>query len=279
MDILIAILTGLMAITAPVGTVLDQLAKDAVLDQIAGAEQLYVRLDNVPNYQILNGRVDHARLAGRGVYPIPELRIDTLDLETDTIDVDLASLQQGHLKLDQPAQAALHLVLNADDLNQFATTDLVQQLLDTLQFSLPGPGDARQANRYSLANPSLEFLDGDRLRLRLDLRDTVTQDVSAIRIELGLAIEKGHQIKLIDPYIWVDDEKVPSQLLESFVEGAQQQLTLRHLEQFGVIARVLHFEIRDNQFDIAVFARVEPSSPLLSREQSTDVPPAPEGQP
>lgn len=266
MDLLIAIITSLMAIVAPVGAVVDQLAKDAILGQITSAESLSVRLDNVPNYQILNGRVEHVRLAGRGVRPIPELRIATLDLETDAVDVDLPSLQRGDLKLDEPAQGALRLVLNANDLNQFLQTELVQNLLSTLTFSLPGQVGEREANRYGLVDPTLEFLDGDRLRLRVDLQDSLTQEFSAITVDLGLAVRNGHQLELIDPSIMVDGERVPSQLLTAFVEGARQQLTLRQLERLGVTARVLNFQVRDNEFDLAIFARIEPSSPLLVRD-------------
>jgi hypothetical protein len=74
-----------MAIVSPVGAAVDQLAEDALRDQVAAAEELHVRIDNVPTYQILNGRVEHLRIAGRGIFPrqFPELRIESIDLETD----------------------------------------------------------------------------------------------------------------------------------------------------------------------------------------------------
>lgn len=263
MEIVIAMIAGLMAIVSPVGAIVDQLAEDAIHGQIAGADELVVRLDNAPNYQIINGRVDHVRLAGRGVYPIPELRIATIDLETDVLDVDVASLQRGELVLDEPAQAALRLVLTAADLNDFLQTDVVQAILDDLRFTLPGQLGGRTANRYGLTDPSLEFLDGDRLRLLVTLQDEVAQQAIVITVELGLGIVNGSQLQLIDPVISVDGETVPPQLLEGLVTGAQRQLDLRNLEDMGITARVLNFEIRNNEFDLAVFARVEPSSPLL----------------
>jgi len=263
MEIVIAVIAGLMAIVSPAGAIVDQLVEDAIRGQIAGADELAVRLDNVPNYQIINGRVDHVRLAGRGVYPIPELRIATIDLETDVLDVDVASLQRGELVLDEPAQAALRLVLTAADLNAFLQTDVVQAILNDLRFTLPGQFGGRTANRYGLTDPSLEFLDGDRLRLLVTLQDEVAQQAIVITVELGLGVVNGSQLQLIDPIISVDGETVPPQLLADLVAGAQQQLDLRNLEDMGITARVLNFEIRNNEFDLAVFARVEPSSPLL----------------
>lgn len=264
MEIITAILASLLAIVSPVGAVVDQLAEEAIRGQIAGAEQLQVRIDNVPNYQIINGRVDRVRLAGRGVFPVPNLRIALLDLETDPIDVDLAQLQQGNLVLDQPAAAALRLVVEADDINAFLQTAPVQRWFEQFQFSFPGAAGSREANRYGLANPAVQFIDNNRLGLTVDLQDQLLDEKLAIEIELGLALVNGHQLQLIDPILKIDGETAPPELLTAFVSGANQQLTLRMLEKSGITARVLSFQVRNNELDLAVFAKVEPSSPLLS---------------
>jgi hypothetical protein len=273
MEVLVAFLTVLMAIVAPVGAVVDQLAADALRDQVADVEELQVRIDNVPTYQILNGRVEHVRIAGRGIFPrqFPELRVDSIDIETDVVDVDFDSLRQGQLKLDEPAQASLRLRLKADDLNRFLQSATVQGWLDDLQVTLPGPGGARERNRYGLANPSLEFLDSDRFRVVVELQDRVAQEVIPITLELGIQFNNGHQFELLDPIITIDGEAAPPELITSLAEGVESQLTLRALEQSGIIARVIAFEIRNNELDIAVFARVEPSSPFLVRRQTAAV--------
>jgi hypothetical protein len=269
MELIIAVLTAAMAMVSPIGAAVDQLAEDALRDQVARAEELHVRIDNVPTYQILNGRVEHVRIAGRGVFPrqFPDLRIDSIDLETDVVDVDFNSLRRGALKLDEPAQAALNLGLQADDLNHFLQSPLVQGWLNDLRFTLPGPEGERERNRYGLVAPSLEFLDGDRFRVVVDLQDRVAQEVIPITIELGLEFVNGHQLKLIDPAITIAGEAAPPQLITSLVAGAEDQLTLRTLEASGITARVLAFEIRQNRLDVAIFARVEPTSPFLALGQ------------
>ncbi|MEO1069638.1 MAG: DUF2993 domain-containing protein [Cyanobacteria bacterium J06638_6] len=140
MELITIILSALMGVVGTGGVVIDTLAETALRDQIAGAEALNVRIDNAPNYQVVSGRIDHVRVAARGVEArqLPGLRIDSIDLETDVVDVDLGRLQQGKLSLDEPAQAALRLRLKDGDLNAFFQSPLVQSWLDTLQFSLQG---------------------------------------------------------------------------------------------------------------------------------------------
>lgn len=271
-ELITIILSTLLGVVATGGVVIDTLAEAALRDRVAGVEALQVRIDNVPSYQLVNGRIEHTLVAARGVETrqLPGLRIDSIDLETDPVDVDLARLQQGELVLDEPAQAALRLRLKDDDLNAFFQSPLVQGWLDTLEFTLPGAAGQREQNRYGLVNPSLTFLEGDRFRIVVNLQDRVTQENIPIEIDLGLAVLNGHRFALVDPTIAVDGEETPPQLLESFVQGAQERLTLRWLEASGVVARIIDFKVRDNELDIAIFARIEPTSPFLTRQPAQE---------
>ncbi|MBW4459736.1 MAG: DUF2993 domain-containing protein [Nodosilinea sp. WJT8-NPBG4] len=278
MELITILLSALLGVAGSGGVVVDTLAEAALRNQLAEAETLQVRIDNVPNYQLASGRIEHTWIAARGVETrqLPGLRIDSIDIETDAVDVDLGRLQQGALVLDEPAQTALRLCLNDDDLNAFLQSSLAQGWLDTLEFTLPGAAGQREKNRYGLANPSLEFLEGDRFRVVVDLQDRVTQENIAIVVELGLDILNGHRFALVDPTITVDGEDTPPQLLEAFVQGAQERLTLRRLEALGVVARVIDFKVRDNELDVAIFAKIEPTSPLLTRQTAQEaVPPPP----
>lgn len=265
MDILALILTTLTALLSPVGLVVDSLAEQAIRHQTDAIEAIQVRIDNAPNHQILSGRINHLRLSARGIRlrQLPDLRIEAIDLETDPLDVNVARLRAGQLQLDKPAQAALRLRLRADDLNAFLASERMQAWLDSLQVSLPGPGLARQRQRYGLANPSLEILPGDRLRMVVDLQDRVNQESIPVLIELGLAVVDGYRLELVDPKIKIDGAEAPSQLISALAAGASQEFTLKRLEEFGLTTRVLALNLVDDQLDLAVFARLEPTSPFL----------------
>lgn len=223
MDIVAIVASALMALLSPTGMVLDSVATDALRQQVVSADALVVRIDNVPNHQILNGRIDQARVAARGIYPrqLPGLRIAAIDLETDSVAVDLGALRQGQIKLNAPAQAALRLRIQADDINAFLASPQVQAWLDTLQFDLPGVSD-RVQRRYGLANPTLAFLDGDRFRLVVDLEDQVLAETIPITLETGVRVIDGHRIEVVEPRLEVEGVEFPPELVLSFAEGASQ---------------------------------------------------------
>ena len=278
MDIVAIIVSALMAIVAPAGVVLDTLAADSLRRQVAGVDDLYVRIDNVPNYQVINGRIDQARVAARGVYPrqLPNLRIAAIDLETDPVAVDVGALQRGQIKLNAPAQAALRLRLQASDINAFLASPQVQTWLDTLQFNLPGEVGEREQQRYGLANPTLDFLEGNRFRLVVDLEDRVMAETIPITLEAGVGVVNGHRFELIQPRLEIEGELAPPELVTTLAEGASQEFSLRRLEDWGLTSRILAFNVRDNELDIALFARLDPDSPFLQGQTATQaVPPAP----
>lgn len=265
MEWITIILSSLFTLVSPVGLVADQIAEGLIRDRIHQAELIEVRIDNEPNFQLVGGRVDRVRIAGRGVYIIPELRIDTIDVETDPIDVDLPALQAGKLALDEPIQAASHIVLKTEDLNTLLRSPRVQTLLDTLRFNLPGATD-RERDRYGLSNPQVQFLDGNRLQVTVDLEDRVQQEQVEALVETGFEVIDGHQLRLIDPTIVIDQQPVPQQLIRAFAEGINAELTLKQLEDVNVIARVLKVELQPEALGLVVFVRINPDSPLLNLE-------------
>ena len=265
MEWITIILSSLFTLISPVGLVADQVAEGLIRDRIYQADLIDVRIDNEPNFQLVEGRVERVRIAGRGVYIVPELRIDTVDVETDPIDVDLPALQSGRLALDEPIQAASRIVLNTEDLNTLLRSPRIQELLNTLQFNLPGTS-SRERNRYGLSNPQIQFLTDNRLRLTVDLQDRVQQEQVEALVETSFDIVDGHQLVLIEPTILIDGQPVPRQLINAFTEGIRSELTLKQFEEVNMTARVLRFDLQPDALDLVVFVRINPDSPLLNHD-------------
>jgi len=51
------ILSGLLGLVSPVGSVIDRTAENAIRSRFEKVEQLQVRVDNAPSYQLLQGKV------------------------------------------------------------------------------------------------------------------------------------------------------------------------------------------------------------------------------
>ncbi|MDJ0705459.1 MAG: DUF2993 domain-containing protein [Leptolyngbyaceae cyanobacterium MO_188.B28] len=264
MELITILLSSLLAIVSPVGFLVDQAAADAIRGQLYDAEELQVRVDNAPNFQLLRGKVDKVRIAGRGLYPRPQMRVAVLDIETDSISLDLGDLQQGDITLKDPLQAAVHIVLDEADLNGFLQSSAVTDFIEDQSFEYSNPVQERDASRYVISNPAIDLLEGDRIRLQADLEDQVLDEDLAVVLESGFAVIEGRQLQLITPQVMIGGETAPSQLVEKLTKGFLETFTLNRLESSGLTARVLEFGVDGEKLNLAFFVRVEPSSTLLS---------------
>lgn len=256
MEWIVGVLTGAIALIAPVGTIGERLLEDLIRDQLVLAESLEVRVDHVPTHQLLDGRVDRIRIAGRGLYPLPDARIDVLDIETDPIDLSMSGLREGDIALQEPLQAAVHLVLTEEDIQAALQSETVVSQLEEWSEDIFGEG----LEGYDLVDPQVEFLGDRRMRVEVLLasRSDDAEPV-AIAAELGVAAE-GAEVEIIDPEITIDNESLPVELVNPVIRGLNEQLDLRSLEEDGITARLLEWDFTADELSVAAFVKVEPGA-------------------
>ncbi len=267
MEILTVLLSGLLLLISPVGIVVDQVAENAIRSRLVSAESLEVRVDNGPSFQLLQGRVDKVRIAGRGIFPTAGLRLELAELETDPIDLAFNQLRQGEVVLDAPLQGALHLVLSEADVNAFLRSPTLTKRLSELKVGSLTQAQARERDRYKINNPAINFLGSDgedsikenRLKISFDLEDLVQEGTLRIEAELGLSISEGDRLILVDPVLNVNGQPAPSRLVNALLGDVNDRLSLQRLDNRGLTARVINLAVQPGALDVALWVRVDPS--------------------
>jgi len=257
MEILAAVLSGLLGVAGAPGIIIDRVIADFLRSQLVSADQLEVRVDNTPNYQLLDGKIDRVRVAGRGLYVSSfRLRVDTVDLETDPISIEPSSLQSGKLNLREPAQAAVRVVLRSEDLNQALRSPTLLPLFRGIKINLT-PNDPSKTEEFNIANPEITFLNGNRLRLNATLQPVATTKPGLnIAIESSLNVVDGTRIEL-SPKINLQGVSVPEQITNPLAQSLNKLLDIRQLEASGITARVLQLKVTDSQLQLIGFVRME----------------------
>lgn len=285
MELLTILLSALVGILSPVGVVVDNVAADTIRHQLDSAEDLAVRVDNAPSYQLIQGRVDRVRIAGHGLFPVAGIRIAALEVETDPIAVNPSILRGGRLQLEQPLQAGVRLVLNQDDLNQALRSPTVTRLLQNLNLGQLGGGRSNQG--YEVVDPHIE-LSRDRIQIQAVLREipldqtsttageqstgeTTTGEQLAIVLESGLSVQSGHQIQLVNPTASINGQAIPSVLIQGLAAGMTRRFDLQNFQADGITARILQLEVTPGQLQLAAFVRVEPGASLISSNISSHI--------
>lgn len=263
MELLTILISSLLGVVAPVGVVIDQTAENTIRSQFSTVEQLQVRVDNAPSYQLLQGKVERVLIAGRSLQlKQQDFRIAVLELETDEIEFDPTSLRQNLPKLKQPLQAGVRLVVTEQDINKLLQSPPFLKQLQELNKGNFSALEFTEAS--SFANPKVEFLPNNRFSFQVELQNEQEVIPLLIKINSGLNIVGGRQFQLVDPKVSLDGQEFPAEFLNMIISNINQQLVdLRNLEGDGVQMRILKWNMKPGKLEMAAFVRLEPSSKFL----------------
>ncbi|NET59846.1 MAG: DUF2993 domain-containing protein [Symploca sp. SIO2E6] len=274
MELFTILLSSFITFISPINSVGDIVVENALRSRLEKVEQLEVRIDNVPNHQITQGKLQRVRIASRGVQLTSDVRISTLELDIDQVDVNLPALLQQEPEASpdlfrKPLQAGIRLVLTEDDINQLLQSPRVMarisQSLGNVLKRLPGAED----QNYQLSSTQVQFLEENRLAIQLQFQDMDTEaEKLNLRLETGLEVENRQRLKLIEPLIAINDTPVPPLLIPGLTAMVRNFTDLGKLEDAGIFVRILKLEINSNELEVANFVRVEEStaSSFLSNE-------------
>jgi hypothetical protein len=266
METLTIVLASLLAIISPINTIADYIIADNIRSQVKGVEELAVRVDNTPNYQAIEGKVNKIRIASRGIKPIENLRIEALEIETDPLNLNLDKLGQGgkdslRESLRQPLQAGIRVAINANDINQALQSPQIKSQIEKIINSFMPKGNDTPEISLELSNIHLEFLDNNRIKTQIQIQqtraDNPTPESLDLTLEVGINIVAGRSLQLLEPTGTLNGRKLSSRLLKGFIERFSEKLDLQTLEKQGIMVRILQFNLTKSQLNLAAFVRLD----------------------
>lgn len=259
MEPISAILATILSLIAPVGIVSDRLAESQIRQQLVQAESLQVRIDNAPTYQLLSGKVNKVRLAGRGLFPVKDLRIDTFELETDPIE--LAGLQA---KLKSPLQGAFRLALTEADINQALASPQVTDRLKSI---------SNGSRKYQILNPKIKMLPDQKVQIQAQLIEAGYPDKLNIQLEAKLKANAGKVIQLENPIFLLNDKPINPIVLKQLFPSGLPGYDLTQLEAQNITARILNLDLNSNgKLELIGFLQIRPAAPPAQTPKITPIP-------
>ncbi len=252
MQIFILILSSLISVLSPINFGVDKVAESAIRAQFKSVEQLKVRVDNTPVHNAIGGKIDKIRIAGRGLFPLEGIRIDTLEFETDPININVKALRkEKKAELDAPLGVGMRLVIREEDVISALKAPVVRQEIQKLLRGLnnrnSNPSQTEPSEKAepsvkaqpSKAEPSKAEPSGEAGRTGISQR---IQDLRTRLDEYRILNPKveflpGGRIKLeveIEEVKTAEKLKVEAESGITFAEGQQLTLTRPVLKMNGI---------------------------------------------
>ncbi len=257
-------LSSLITAVSPIGIIVDNVIENELRSQVVNVEELLVRIDNTPSYKVVNGKFDHISIASRKIEVIRNLKIDSFELETDPIDINIDQIQQIEKIEDlrslfkKPLQGAFKITVKERDFNQaLESQNIKSKLQELINDLLP-----RQAPRFRIVALRANFIRKNYIGLEVELEEDSnskkTKNELIITTEVGFEVEKGYLIKLTNLSATLNKRKLSKRFLNFLTIGINEKLNLKTLEKQGLVTRIINLNVRDNMLKVAVFFRFDP---------------------
>jgi hypothetical protein len=198
----------------------------------------------------------------------PHLRLKSLAIETDPIATDWAALRGGKFGsfpqvqsvLEEPLNAALQVSLNETDLNRFLDSPGVKTRFNAMAQRIVEQLPSGCNQHYELLSTTVNFKDNNRLTVNLDPQVSRHPNNQFrefdLHVELGIKIQQGKKLSLVEPKVTVDGKPLPPRLVTIVSERISARFNLGTLNEEKMIARLLQLKIEEDEVKLAAFVQI-----------------------
>lgn len=88
--------------------------------------------------KMVQGKVESVSIAAQGMVVQKGIRVQEMELHTDSIAINLLRAVFGEVTLDQPIEATARLVLTEQDINRALNSDYMRRKLNKLELNVDG---------------------------------------------------------------------------------------------------------------------------------------------
>jgi hypothetical protein len=219
----------------------DQIASKAITTAIAAlfkkTGKLQANLRVEPVAKLLQGSVDGFDFIGNGMLMYNGLRIEAMELYLQAVSIDFSAIFSGKVKLRQPTQATLRIVLTEEDLTTSFNTPFIVDKLQKLQY---------QDQSLHFQNTEITVNEDKSLGIKADIKMGDNPEIITINIITNLEVQGRTQIQFTNAQYQGNDE---SQLLgKALIDHVNNLLDLDKFVLDGTRLRVDRARIKDKEF-------------------------------
>ncbi len=199
-----------------------------------------------PVAKLLQGSIDGFDFIGQGMLMYNGLRIEGMEFYVQAVSIDFSAIFSGQVKLRQPTQATMRVVLTEDDLTTSFNTPFVVEKLQRSQY---------QGQSLHFQNTQMCVNDDKTLGLKAQIRVGEASDLINLDITAQLAVEDRRKVQFVD--VTYGGDETAQALGKALIENVNELLDLDKFALEGTQLRVDRIRIRDKQLVFYGIAKIE----------------------
>ncbi|MDJ0507978.1 MAG: DUF2993 domain-containing protein [Crocosphaera sp.] len=216
----------------------------AALFKRTGKIEAMVRAE--PVAKLLQGSVDGFDFIGNGMLMYNGLRIEGMELYVQAVSIDFSAIFKGQVKLRQPTQATMRVVLTEDDLTTSFNTPFVVEKLQRLEY---------EGQALNFENTEMLVNDDKSLTIRSQIKLGNSNETINLDMTSEVDVEERRKIRFIN-VTYKGDEKAKD-LGKALIDHVNNLLDLDKFALDGTQLRVDRVRIRKKELIFYGMAKID----------------------
>lgn len=230
---------------------LSQIAEMGILGQLDNADAIAVDV-RTDLGKIIQGQADSIALAGEGLVFQQEIRVESLDIQTDQLDINPLSALLGKIRLNHPVNTTTRIVMTEVDLNRALNSAYVCNKLKPLAFDVDG-----QSMLISLEPPlELHLLPESRMQFSGSLVVEAGEQTRQSQFSAVLSPSTQTQPVLLEAFQCLPGQGLPFELTFAFFKKIRELLHQPSLQWEDVVLRVTGLDVQGDRLTIECDASI-----------------------
>jgi len=226
------------------------------------------QLDEVENIDVdvrtdllkmVQGQVNSVSIAAQGLVMQKDIRVQEIELHTDSIAIDLLSALFGQIELNQPVDATARLILTEQDINRALNSDYIRSKFPSLELNVEGQIVTLEPQQLEVHLPG-----GDKMGFSGTI---LLHEMGEIR-RLGFTamIRPGtmKQPLLLEAFHCTEGEGISLEFAIAFIKKAGELVNLPYVDLEGMALRIKKLELQEGSLTLHTDAYVRQLTNLNS---------------
>lgn len=199
-----------------------------------------------PIAKLLQGSIDGFDFIGNSMLMYNGLRIEAMELYLQAVSIDFSAIFSGKVKLRQPTQATMRVVLTEEDLTTSFNTPFIVEKLQRLQY---------EGEPLHFQNTQMIVNNDRSLQIKTQIRVGSSSELSDVNIKAHLELQDRTHIQFINP-TYEGDENA-QKLGKALIDHVNNLLDLDKFALDGTRLGVDRVRVRDKKFVFYGTAMIE----------------------
>ncbi len=190
-----------------------------------------------PVAKLLQGSIDGLDFVGNGLLMYNGLRLEAMELYLQALSIDVGAVFTGQVKLKQPTQATMRIVLTEEDLTSSFNTPFIVEKLQKLEY---------EGEPLNFSNTQI-IVDQDKsLKIKSDVTKGKSDNVLKMNIKTELEVKDRTKIMFTNPEYEGDEES--QEVSKAILAHVNNLLDLEKFKLDGTRLRVDRARVKNKEF-------------------------------